>query len=303
MRRSPHRSWALRTWPADRGILVGSAVPRPWPASSLTVNAERVLGRDGFMATSPSSAFPLDHAIRALTRSGSVSPQAASAALSEAAEELGVEMGDLAALVLASEQQQLEQRPPCTGDEPDREPRPALFVVGEEPLATRSVFKQQPAGGANSWAVRDPKRLGSPSWSHTPNRVAVSTPTRPSSTRASDADRSASTGDLNDDPDRQGPPAGAWSESDPGLTSREAEIVMLLTHGLSNQQIADHSFLSINSVKTYIRSAYRKIGVQTRSQALLWGMDHDLRVHRAGRTWERVVPPELGGSARAEGGQ
>jgi NarL family two-component system response regulator LiaR len=32
--------------------------------------------------------------------------------------------------------------------------------------------------------------------------------------------------------------------------------------------------LSINSVKTFIRSAYRKIGVQSRTQAVLWGTEH-----------------------------
>ena len=32
--------------------------------------------------------------------------------------------------------------------------------------------------------------------------------------------------------------------------------------------------LSINSIKSYIRSAYRKIGVTSRSRAILWGIDH-----------------------------
>ena len=33
-------------------------------------------------------------------------------------------------------------------------------------------------------------------------------------------------------------------------------------------------FLSINSIKTYISSAYRKIGVARRTQAVLWGMSN-----------------------------
>ena len=33
-------------------------------------------------------------------------------------------------------------------------------------------------------------------------------------------------------------------------------------------------YLSINTVKTYIRSAYRKIGVTTRPHAILWGIQH-----------------------------
>jgi DNA-binding NarL/FixJ family response regulator len=66
--------------------------------------------------------------------------------------------------------------------------------------------------------------------------------------------------------------AGDWPGRSAGLSAREAEIVALITQGLSNLQIAERSYLSINSVKTYIRSAYRKIGVTTRAQAVRWGM-------------------------------
>jgi DNA-binding NarL/FixJ family response regulator len=59
-----------------------------------------------------------------------------------------------------------------------------------------------------------------------------------------------------------------------GLTVRESEILALITQGLSNKEIATRSYLSINSVKTYIRTAYRKIGVERRSQAVLWGIKH-----------------------------
>ncbi len=59
-----------------------------------------------------------------------------------------------------------------------------------------------------------------------------------------------------------------------GLTPRETEILQLLTLGLSNQAIADECFLSINSVKSYIRSAYRRIGVTSRSQAVVWCLQH-----------------------------
>jgi NarL family two-component system response regulator LiaR len=35
--------------------------------------------------------------------------------------------------------------------------------------------------------------------------------------------------------------------------------------------------LSINSVKTYIRTAYAKMGVTRRSQAVLWGIQHGMQ--------------------------
>jgi DNA-binding NarL/FixJ family response regulator len=70
------------------------------------------------------------------------------------------------------------------------------------------------------------------------------------------------------------PVAGDWPGREAGLTAREAEIIALITQGLSNQEIAQRSYLSINSIKTYIRSAYRKMGVTSRSQAVLWGVTH-----------------------------
>jgi len=68
--------------------------------------------------------------------------------------------------------------------------------------------------------------------------------------------------------------AGDWPGKHLGLSARESEIIALITQGLSNQEIAQRSYLSINSVKTYIRTAYRKMGVASRSQAVLWGVRH-----------------------------
>jgi DNA-binding NarL/FixJ family response regulator len=61
---------------------------------------------------------------------------------------------------------------------------------------------------------------------------------------------------------------------DVGLTPREIDVLTLITQGLSNQEIAEQSYLSINSVKTYIRSAYRRIDVTSRSQAVVWCLQH-----------------------------
>jgi DNA-binding NarL/FixJ family response regulator len=68
----------------------------------------------------------------------------------------------------------------------------------------------------------------------------------------------------------QGINQGDWPGREHGLSARESEVLALIAQGLSNQEIADRAFLSINSVKTYIRSAYRKIGVERRTQAVLW---------------------------------
>jgi DNA-binding NarL/FixJ family response regulator len=65
---------------------------------------------------------------------------------------------------------------------------------------------------------------------------------------------------------------GDWPGRSAGLSPREAEVLALITQGLSNLEIADRAFLSANTVKTYIRSAYRKIGVTRRSQAVGWAV-------------------------------
>ena len=72
-----------------------------------------------------------------------------------------------------------------------------------------------------------------------------------------------------------------WPGREIGLTQRESEVLALITQGLTNQEIADKAYISINSVKTYVRTAYRKIGVSRRAQAVSWGMDHGFRPQRA----------------------
>jgi DNA-binding NarL/FixJ family response regulator len=65
-----------------------------------------------------------------------------------------------------------------------------------------------------------------------------------------------------------------WPGRREGLTDREAEILALITQGMSNADVARLTFLSPNTVKSYIRTIYRKIGVASRTQAVLWGVNH-----------------------------
>jgi DNA-binding NarL/FixJ family response regulator len=62
-----------------------------------------------------------------------------------------------------------------------------------------------------------------------------------------------------------------------GLSPRETDVLRLVVQGLSNHEIADELYLSVNSIKTYIRSAYRKIGVTTRPQVIAWCVRHGFR--------------------------
>ncbi len=65
-----------------------------------------------------------------------------------------------------------------------------------------------------------------------------------------------------------------WPGRQEGLTDRESEILALITQGRSNAEVAAQTYLSPNTVKSYIRSIYRKIDVASRTQAVLWGVDH-----------------------------
>ena len=82
--------------------------------------------------------------------------------------------------------------------------------------------------------------------------------------------------------------AGDWPGRSAGLSPRVAEVLALICRGLSNREIAERAHVSINSIKTYIRSAYRKIGVERRTQALLWALDNDFRPDT-----ERTIDPAL----------
>lgn len=59
----------------------------------------------------------------------------------------------------------------------------------------------------------------------------------------------------------------------PDLTGREAEVVALLSLGLSNDEIGKELYLGVETVRTYVRQIYRKLGVRNRTQAALRAVD------------------------------
>ena len=67
---------------------------------------------------------------------------------------------------------------------------------------------------------------------------------------------------------------GRTGRVEPKVTEREREILALITQGKRNDEVAELTYLSKNSIKSYIRTAYRKIGVSSRTQAVLWGVAH-----------------------------
>ncbi|WPN48020.1 LuxR C-terminal-related transcriptional regulator [Pseudomonas sp. P8_241] len=52
------------------------------------------------------------------------------------------------------------------------------------------------------------------------------------------------------------------------LSGRELEVLGLIAQGNSNQQIAEHLFISLHTVKTHARRIHSKLGVERRTQAV-----------------------------------
>jgi NarL family two-component system response regulator LiaR len=57
-------------------------------------------------------------------------------------------------------------------------------------------------------------------------------------------------------------------------TQRDVQLLGLIGQGWSNSEIAEELHLSPKAVKSYIRTAYRKIGAFNRNQAASWAIMH-----------------------------
>ena len=62
--------------------------------------------------------------------------------------------------------------------------------------------------------------------------------------------------------------ASSHEAQDVNLTEREHQILTLVASGLSNQEIAEHIFLSRHTLETHIRHVYRKLAVSNRTKAI-----------------------------------
>ena len=60
------------------------------------------------------------------------------------------------------------------------------------------------------------------------------------------------------------------------LTEREREVLRLLLEGASNREIARRLVLSVNTVKRHVYNLCGKLGVQSRTQAIIRARDLNL---------------------------
>jgi len=58
-----------------------------------------------------------------------------------------------------------------------------------------------------------------------------------------------------------------------GISKREHEVLELMARGLSNQEIADKLFVSVNTIKTHSANLFSKLDVRRRTQAVKKGKE------------------------------
>ena len=64
------------------------------------------------------------------------------------------------------------------------------------------------------------------------------------------------------------PDAAPGGREAPALTASELAVLRLLRSHMTNQEIADALYLSVNTVKTHLRAVYHKLGVSSRREAV-----------------------------------
>jgi LuxR family maltose regulon positive regulatory protein len=58
------------------------------------------------------------------------------------------------------------------------------------------------------------------------------------------------------------------TNSESVLSDREIDVLKLITGDLSNQEVADKLFVSLNTVKTHVKNIFLKLAVDSRIQAV-----------------------------------
>lgn len=68
----------------------------------------------------------------------------------------------------------------------------------------------------------------------------------------------------------------ATGQSLEALTEREREVLRALSKGYTNQKLAELLVVSPKTVQNHLYSIYHKIGVSSRSEAILWAIEANL---------------------------
>ncbi|MEE8600837.1 response regulator [Euzebya tangerina] len=70
--------------------------------------------------------------------------------------------------------------------------------------------------------------------------------------------------------DSRGPSSTPLAETQNPLSQREEQVIRLVHEGLANKQIARRLGIAERTVKTHLTNAFKRLGVEDRTQAALW---------------------------------
>ena len=93
--------------------------------------------------------------------------------------------------------------------------------------------------------------------------------------RALDGQRTISAG-IAGTPTPVLPADGDADDDAPALTDRELQILQMLADGCSPAQVAERLFISPKTVRNHLTKVYDKLGVNSRSAAIVVGLQHRL---------------------------
>jgi DNA-binding NarL/FixJ family response regulator len=71
-------------------------------------------------------------------------------------------------------------------------------------------------------------------------------------------------------------PSPASSNLPESLTPREKDVLGCLIQGMTDPQIAEELVISPRTVHAHLRNIYSKLGVNSRTAATRWAVEHDL---------------------------
>lgn len=108
--------------------------------------------------------------------------------------------------------------------------------------------------------------------------------------RLIEALEAAATGEWVDAGDFRPPGPGHWPGVGWGLSARESETLALLATGMGNRAIAEALYVSENTVRTHLKSVFRKLGATSRSQAVARALTDPSFMPRSPGSDEPVEP-------------
>jgi DNA-binding NarL/FixJ family response regulator len=62
----------------------------------------------------------------------------------------------------------------------------------------------------------------------------------------------------------------------PALTGREIEVLQSIAEGMTSKEVGERLFISENTVKNHVRNILDKLGLRSRSEAVMYALREDL---------------------------